>query len=149
DAGKANVAGLHVGGGFDVFGQGTLDSFSRLQYAGGFPYARGKKKLVIGPWGHGDNKTGCKPPPSCPSSTGTAAGVLPGGPYDAAWQKAVLQDDWTDWNNLPAVKVYLMGPSPGSAWVNYTTWPPAAVEAVYCFTVTNGIGGLSGSPPRS
>ena len=134
-AASAHVAGLHVGGGFDVFGQGTLDSFSRLQTAGGAG-ARGRQKVVIGPWFHGDgNVVGQL---TFPSST-TDDALLPA--YYSAWQKGVFQNDWTRWDALPAARVYLMGPSPGSAWRNYDTWPPPAVEVPFYFTSRRALSG--------
>jgi predicted acyl esterase len=138
-AGLAHVAGLHVGGWFDVFGQGTLDSFSRLQTAGGTG-ARGRQKVVIGPWFHGDGNTVGQL--TFPASTPNDAS-LPA--YYDAWQKGVFQNNWIDWDALPAARVYLMGPSPGSAWRNYDTWPPPAIELPFYFKSTRA---LSGDPQR-
>ena len=42
---------VHVGGWFDFYPQGTLNSFASRQAMGG-PGARGNQKLVIGPWEH-------------------------------------------------------------------------------------------------
>jgi predicted acyl esterase len=134
-AASAHVAGLHVGGWFDVFGQGTLDSFSRLQTAGGAG-ARGRQRVVIGPWFHGDGNTVGQL--TFPSST-TADALLPA--YYSAWQKGIFQNNWTDWDALPAARVYLMGPSPGSAWRNYDTWPPPAVEVPFYFTSRRALSG--------
>jgi predicted acyl esterase len=154
DAGSANVAGLHVGGWFDAFGQGTLDSFSRLQTAGGSG-ALGRQKVVIGPWLHGgEGSPGPVGEITFPNSTDIYAGVKAGGPYDAAWKQCVLQQtpDCTAWNNtntLPAVKVYLMipGPTPSGVWTTYTTWPPPAQEKTFYFTTPiDGSSGLSSVP---
>jgi hypothetical protein len=43
---------VHVGGWFDIFTQGTLDTFRTLQERGG-DGARGRQHLVMGPWTHG------------------------------------------------------------------------------------------------
>jgi uncharacterized protein len=134
-AALAHVAGLHVGGWFDVFGQGTLDSFSRLQTAGGAS-ARGRQKIVIGPWFHGDGHVVGQL--TFPESTPHDA-LLPA--YYRAWQKGVFQNNWTDWDALPAARVYLMGPSPGSAWRNYDTWPPPADEVLFYFASTRALSG--------
>jgi uncharacterized protein len=135
EAASAHVAGLHVGGWFDVFGQGTLDSFSRLQTAGGTG-ARGRQKVVIGPWFHSDgNVVGQL---TFPAST-TYDALLPA--YYSAWQNGVFQNNWTNWDALPAARVYLMGPSPGSAWRNYETWPPPAVEVPFYFTSRRALSG--------
>ena len=42
---------MHIGGWYDVFLRGTLTAYSKLQNEGG-EGARGKQKLVIGPWAH-------------------------------------------------------------------------------------------------
>jgi len=138
-AASANVAGLHVGGWFDVFGQGTLDSFSRLHTAGG-ANAQGRQKVVIGPWFHGDGTIVGQL--AFPASTPQDA-LLP--EYYSAWYNGVFQDNWTAWDALPAAKVYLMGPSPGSTWRSYDTWPPPAVEVPFYF---KSGGALSGDRQR-
>jgi len=46
---KIQSPGMHIGGWYDTFLQGTLSSFSTRQYQGG-EGARGRQKLVIGPW---------------------------------------------------------------------------------------------------
>ena len=141
DAALAKVAGLHVGGWFDVSGQGILDSFSRLQIAGGTG-ARLNQKVVIGPWTHGGEGSPPVgqiqfplPTPSNPSLSD----------YDAKWKKGVLENNWTEWNALPAVKVYLMNAPQGTEWTTYTTWPPPAVEVPFYFTLTRA---LSRTPQR-
>ena len=49
-----NVPGLHVGGWYDIFSQGTLDGFTTFHNGGG-EGARGRQKLIMGPWLHGNN----------------------------------------------------------------------------------------------
>jgi predicted acyl esterase len=147
DASLAKVAGLHVGGWFDVFGQGILDTFSRLQTAGGTG-ALGHQKVVIGPWIHGGNG-GTVGQLTFPHATLDDA---MGSAYDSAWKQCVFQQpDCTAWynNTLPAVKVYLMNAPANTEWRTYTTWPPPAQEKTFYFTVTNGIGGLSLTLPSS
>src|SRR5205807_1213120 len=39
------------GGWYDIFTQGTIDAFVGIQTKGG-PQARGRQKLVMGPWTH-------------------------------------------------------------------------------------------------
>ena len=153
DASRANVAGLHRGGWFDVFGQGTLDSFSRLQTAVG--PSKDRQKVVIGPWTHGGNGT---PPPGDGYLTfprGTTADAN-WSAYDDAWKNGVLYNNWTDWNNtntLPAVKVYHMGAPSGTEWRSYTKWPPSPAQEFPLYFYHNGRPGpgngslLSGTPP--
>jgi predicted acyl esterase len=148
DAASANVAGLHVGGWFDVFGQGILDTFSRMQTAvGNGMYT--KQKIVIGPWWHLGTVAGQIPFPSPTPSNPSLAD------YDAKWKQCVFgvgQAPCDAWNQLPAVQVYLMSPgaTPGGVWTTYSTWPPPAQEKTFYFTVNpDGTGGLSGVLPTS
>lgn len=139
DAGSARVAGLHVGGWFDVFGQGMLDSFSRLQTAGGGG-AWLRQKIVIGPWLHGGAVPNQIPFPSPTPSNPSLQD------YNAAWKQCVFQDNCTAWNALAPVRVYHMGASPGSEWKTYAQWPPPAIE--YPLYFASGGSLSSGAPPR-
>ena len=49
---NVNAPAVHIGGYFDIFAQGTIDAFQGFQTQGG-PGARGKQKLLMGPWTHG------------------------------------------------------------------------------------------------
>ena len=51
-AGKVRAPAVYVGGWYDIFLQGTINSFMAIHYHGG-EGARGKCRLVIGPVGHG------------------------------------------------------------------------------------------------
>ena len=51
-ADQVNVPAIFLGGWYDIFEQGTLDSFVTIHNHGG-PLARGKCRLVMGPFGHG------------------------------------------------------------------------------------------------
>jgi hypothetical protein len=126
-----NAPGLHVGGWYDIFLQGTLDAFTTFQHAGG-PGAVGRQKLVIGPWTH----------------TGTAQleqGELTY-PPNAGLDVFTLFRDWLDhWlkgtkpavASWPAARVYVMGAvgesgAPGNTWVDLDDWPPATgTELLY------------------
>lgn len=43
---------MHIGGYYDIFAQGTIDAFVGYQTRGGRG-ARGRQKLLMGPWAHG------------------------------------------------------------------------------------------------
>lgn len=125
--GDVVAAGLHEGGWYDIFGQGTLDGFSGYQHDGG-PGAAGNQKLVIGPWTHG-------------SLYGRSSGelVYPANaaepPHPAAFVTLFVHylglsipgfDDHPD--DIPNVQYYVMGdvddPSaPGNAWRTADDWP--------------------------
>jgi len=46
-----NAPAIHIGGWYDIYAQGTIDAFMGYQYNGG-EGARGKQKLIMGPWAH-------------------------------------------------------------------------------------------------
>jgi hypothetical protein len=51
-ASKVNVPAMFFGGWYDIFNQGTINSFVTIQN-GGDKGAKGRCKLVMGPWAHG------------------------------------------------------------------------------------------------
>lgn len=120
---KANAAALHIGGYWDIFAQATIDAFVGYQEKGG-PKARGKQRLVMGPWAH---------------STGDKAGELtfpnarkpPGDVLDPwKWFDLTLKDTF----NGPAVTYYVLGDvndekAPGNRWRTADQWPPVAATA--------------------
>ena len=54
-AARVDVPAVYVGGWYDVFLQGTINSFVHVQAHGG-PHARGQCRLIIGPWIHDDSE---------------------------------------------------------------------------------------------
>ncbi len=125
-----DVPAVHLGGWFDMFAQGTLDEFTERQHRGG-PKARGKQKLVMGPWAHG-------------------LGRMPVGELtfpDSAMPPNFAPDRWFEHYLLgiangveaePAVLYYTMGdttdPSaPGNEWRQAEDWPVPAEETAFHF----------------
>ncbi|MCD6352519.1 MAG: CocE/NonD family hydrolase, partial [Armatimonadetes bacterium] len=49
---QVRVPGLHIGGWYDIFNQGTVDGYWGRQHHGG-EGARGTQRLIMGPWTHG------------------------------------------------------------------------------------------------
>jgi uncharacterized protein len=121
----------------DIFSQGALDSFSRLQKAGD-PNWRNKQKVVIGPWIHGANGSETPPPGRLPFPNATDPRAQE---YNTKWQKGVFGNgtaDWNDWINLPAVRVDVMGATPlGTEWKSYATWPPSPAWKYPLYFATN------------
>jgi len=119
---RVHTAAVHVGGYWDIFAQPTLDAFVGFQQAGG-KRARGRQKLLYGPWAHGvlQEKVGNLTFPK---------GKSP--PHQ-------LQDPW-HWFDVqlrdrhapaedPAVVYYVLGDTeapdaPGNEWRTADTWPP-------------------------
>ncbi len=122
---------IHIGGWYDIFSQGTLDSFSAWQEKGGTG-ARGQQKLVMGPWTHwGSNleKLGEYP--------------VPENAYDLkepklikSWFDYHLKGEFAPEDSSAPVQYYVMGPldqtpSKGNVWKHAQKWPPKAEERNY------------------
>ena len=118
-AGKVRAPAVYHGGWYDIFLQGTINSFMAVHYHGG-EGARGKCRLVIGPIGHG-TFTELKYPAN--AAKGPACG-------DAfAWFDHVLLGKDNAVAKEKAVHYYVMGDptdpkAPGNYWRHADDWPP-------------------------
>jgi predicted acyl esterase len=118
------AAGLHIGGWYDIFGQGTIDAFTAFQKHGGVG-ARGRQYLIMGPWTHsslGGSEVGEVRYPDNAELD----------PFDLVlpWFDHTLKDRHSEVDDWPAVRVYLMGAvdepgAPGNEWVELDEWPPS------------------------
>lgn len=113
------VQGLHIGGWYDIFLQGTIDAYRAYGQRGGHG-ARGRQYLVIGPWTHGGD-----------------AGELDYGVDPEAlllslvppWFEHCLSGESNEVDSWPGALVYLMGAvgepgAPGNEWLELGGWPP-------------------------
>jgi len=122
---SVDVPIYHTSGWYDVFQQGSLDDFAGIQ-AGGGEGARGRQKLLIGPWTHGGLSGELEYPENS---------AFPGGEEDrwfAHWLQGVANGIDTE----PPVKYYLMGDptatgTPGNVWIEADSWPPPAIETPF------------------
>lgn len=118
-----NIPAIHIGGWFDTFVQGTIDSFVGRQYHGAVG-ARGTQKLVIGPWAHGGFRNNGK----CGELTFRNAEHP--SEYDTIrWFDHYLRGVSNNIETLPAVRYYTMGDvddanAPGVGWQSADAWPP-------------------------
>jgi predicted acyl esterase len=124
---KVNAPAVHVGGWFDIFTQGTIDSFVGYQEHGG-PRARGHQKLLVGPWTHGvlmdkagdlSFRNGSRPPGNLADSW--------------MWFDAELKHASNGIESAPAVTYYVMGDAfdpaaPGNVWRTAHRWPPVPTQ---------------------
>ncbi|MCD6574010.1 MAG: CocE/NonD family hydrolase [Thermoplasmata archaeon] len=121
---NVNVPAIHLGGWYDIFCQGTIDAFIGYQYYGG-EGARGKSKLIMGPWTHdGINnlKQGQLQYPEnskCNFSNEMFTDML----------DEYTMNGGNDFDKWPAVAYYVMGDvtdenAPGNAWLIADDWPP-------------------------
>jgi predicted acyl esterase len=145
---NVSVAGIHVGGWYDHFLQGTIDGYIGYDDYGA-PSARGKQKLIMGPWTHvnlfGSTQQGNLTYPS--NSIG----------FDLAfnWEQEVfdyaLLGKPTNWDGA-RVAYYLMGDvdTPSDEW-NYWRyaydWPLDYVNDKWYLTSTGGL--INGSLPST
>jgi putative CocE/NonD family hydrolase len=119
--GAINVPGLHVGGWYDIFLQGTLDNYVGLRAHALTEHSRSNQRLLVGPWAHG-----------LPYDTlgevefGAAASQL-------SIDMTQLQIDWFD-NFLKQqddvhpgapVRIFVMG---ANVWRDEDDWPPPRVR---------------------
>jgi putative CocE/NonD family hydrolase len=127
--GRVNVPAVHIGGYYDIFAQATIDAFVGYQTQGG-PRARGRQKLLMGPWTHavlteraGDFVfPGAKQPPNNVQD-------------HVRWWEYYLKGVVNGVAELPAVTYYVMGdPSntngPGNVWRTADEWPPVQTRSV-------------------
>jgi len=144
-AGSVHTAGLHVGGWYDIFGQGTLDAFTELQKNGGSG-AVGRQHLIMGPWTHGGLFTNL-----------IGAFIYPlnavRNPLDMLlpWYDATLRGDTSEIENWPAVRVYLMGAvgergAPGNEWIDLDQWPPPVRPRQFYLSAAAGLAMRAAEP---
>ena len=124
---KMHVPMYNLGGWYDIFLQGDIDSFTSLQRDGG-EGARGNQKLTMGAFGHGALSGDLKYP--------TEAGNLMGNEDTMRWFDYWLKGVDNGIMKEPPVKYFLMGDpmdksAPGNSWHTAPSWPPAATATSY------------------
>jgi putative CocE/NonD family hydrolase len=124
---EVNTPGAYIGGWYDIFLQGTINSFVTIQERGG-PKARGKCFLVIGPIAHGNFTE----PVEYANAMASPINLLAPLNLFAYW----LQDKHNDIERLKPVHYYVMGDTkdataPGNVWRSAETWPPPAEDTSF------------------
>ncbi len=136
-ANQVTVPAIHYGGWYDTFLQGTIDNFVARQNEGA-EGARGKQKLIIGPWTHyfpASTKLGDFEVPS--------NGLMP--PFDMSpqrWFAYYLKGEKNGADEIPPVSYYVMGPfdgtaSSGNVWKSSPVWPVPCKETLFYLTHTH------------
>jgi hypothetical protein len=120
----------HWGGWHDIFIEGTINGFVGLQHAGA-KGARGKQKLLVGPWTHGNWDQTRQGELNFPNSK--RDDLIEAQRWFEYW---LLGRD----NGImaePAVKYYIMGAdetgAPGNEWRAEKDWPPRATPTPFYF----------------
>ncbi len=120
---RINAPSVHIGGWWDIFAQPTMDAFNGYQTAAG-RQARGRQKLVMGPWSHGvlAEKAGELTFPGAKN---------PPGDTESSWRwfDRWLKDVDNGADRDPAVRYYVVGDvsdpqAPGNSWRTADQWPP-------------------------
>ncbi len=126
-ADQVDAPGIFIGGWYDIFIQGTINSFVEINSRGG-ANARGKCFLVIAPMAHGlfDEPVVYPDVSKAPINLAEPMNIL------EHW----LGKPNKDVEALQPVHYYVMGDcdapgSPGNFWRSADTWPPAAIPTPY------------------
>ncbi len=124
---RVNAPGVFIGGWYDIFLQGTINSFVAIHNHGG-PDARGRCRLVIGPIAHGDFNE-LKYPANSKLPPVAEASRL----FDS-WLKG--KDNGAEEDK--AVHYYVMGDptdedAGGNFWRQADNWPPPAEVTAFYF----------------
>jgi predicted acyl esterase len=135
-AAQVNAPGVFIGGWYDIFLQGTINSFVTIQNGGG-PRARGRCFLEIGPLAHGnaDQKVDYPNAARAPIHLVLPMNLL------AYW----LKGESSGVESLNPVHYYVMGATddrhaPGNFWRSADTWPPPAVVTPFYFHANHALG---------
>jgi predicted acyl esterase len=131
--GKVKVPVYNQGGWYDVFQQGNIDNFVGLQHQGG-DGARGKQRLIMGPWAHGQVEEVKYPANSAPPQREAQR-------WFAYWLKGVDNGIMRE----PAVRYYVMGDvtdpqAPGNEWRTTADWPPPSRMTSYYLAANGNLG---------
>jgi len=124
---KFTVPVMFVGGWYDIFNQGTIDTFQAVNTRGG-PNARGKCRLVMEAFGHGTSKDLAFRNLKRPAST-----------EELFWTNLWVKDAGKGLEKVPVVQYYVLGdpddPSvPGNEWRNADAWPIPAKRTPFHLT---------------
>lgn len=131
-----NVPALHIGGWFDIFQEGTLQSFKGRQEKGA-KGARGKQQVMMGPWTHG---VGSQPQGELKFPE---AEILETKMKDKIMRffDYYLKGKDTDITKEKPVEYYLMGDAEQTGnWNKWTTsdlWPPESKLTAFYFYPDN------------
>ena len=134
--GDVNVPALHIGAWYDIFLNGTLRNFAGINSTGG-PEARGRQRLLIGPWYHypWSRYTG-----QLDFGADAASSVIDR--EQLSLFNWVLRGDDDGIGSRPPVRIFVMGQN---RWRDEEAWPlKRAVETPCYFHSSGRAAGLEG-----
>ena len=143
-AADVTAPGLHVGGWYDIFQLGTINTFLTRQYRGG-PGAKGNQKLILKWSGHGKDMT-----PDLKHNENRFDLRVSDFRHEflAYWLKG--EDNGI--MDKPAVHYYVMGDdtdpdAPGMEWRTADTWPPFPTSETAFYLKEDGLLSAAGPGP--
>jgi hypothetical protein len=126
--GDFDVPGLHSGGWYDFYAEGVVRNFAGIQSSGG-PGARGRQRLIMGPWGHG-------------SGTRSLAGmdfgeqaVVDVNTLNARWLARWVKGESNGADREPPVRIFVMG---ANVWRDEQEWPLARAVETRLYLASGG-----------
>ncbi len=139
--------GVHIGGWYDIFTQGTINAFTGRQTNGGSG-ARNNQMLIIGPWTHGGMYAYQQGELSYPA--GSKFSEQFPAPF-TQWMLHWLKGDQTGIMDENPVNYYVMGdvddpPAPGNEWRSGSDWP--VTDTNYALYLHSD-GALRWTPPQT
>ena len=120
--GSLNVAGLHIGGWYDAFLEGTLANFIGLSSDGPRAQVSRAQRLVVGPWEHTVIESVVGEIDFGPSAS--ALGVDLAG-RQLRFFDAVMAGTEPD---QPPVQLFVMG---ANVWIDLPAWPPPTTNRTW------------------
>jgi len=130
---RVNVPVTYVGGWYDIFSAGTINSFGIVQHKGDAG-ARDNCRLVMEAYGHGSSNELSFPNAGSPAT----ANVF-------RWFDTWLKNDGKGADKIPTVHYYVMGDpgdksSPGNEWRTAEDWPIRAKLEPFYFHADGTLG---------
>lgn len=127
---RVNVPIMFVGGWYDIFSAGSINSFVSIQNNGG-EGARGRCRLVMEAYGHGrSNDSDLIFPDTERPKSANVANLLD-------WFDIWMKNDGEGIDEIPVVQYFVMGDpddpdKPGNVWKTADNWPvPAQMTPIY------------------
>lgn len=131
NAGRVNIPVAHIGGWFDIFAEGNINAFNAYQKNGGAG-AKGKQKLVMGPWTH------------LGAGLSLAKDFVFAGSEDAVfdavdWFDKCIKNENGGVDSVPAVQYFTMTDvskreTKNIAIIKDTQWPPKSAATTFYLT---------------
>ena len=128
-----NVPAIHIGGWYDIFGQGTIEGYQGYQHHGG-PGARGNSKLIMGPWTHTGFFSRTQGELTYPANSLDRFSLR----MFRDMIRLYVFNDTDTFSEWPTVSYYVMGDvdnknAPGNQWRYADDWPVPAENISWYF----------------